>query len=353
MQGRRPQQEDRHVKIPDLTKAAKALKMPIDHLEQPCAFLAVYDGHRGPLCAEFVAKSLHLRLLKHLTQTTTKSSEEIGLALKTTCQELDEEFLAKHRTAVDGCTVVMALLTGSLLTVAWLGDSRALLCRSTSAGGVATVPLTQDHRPSASAEADRVREAGGMIVNFDGAKRVAHAGFDNQIRELRRAKAAGLGAVGRPPVALAVTRALGDRDFKVDKPLLIATPSVRSFELDASVHFIALMCDGITDVLSNEEIIFELDFLRDAADASANARKACGDLVQKAYSRGSQDNLTVVMAFFDWEGEKRSSGAVGPVEVPPSKRARSGQSSSPANAASAGGSGGHDKTGRGDRKSVV
>ena len=27
-------------------------------------------------------------------------------------------------------------------------------------------------------------------------------------------KAAGLGAVGRPPVALAVTRAMGDRDFK-------------------------------------------------------------------------------------------------------------------------------------------
>ena len=79
--------------------------------------------------------------------------------------------------------------------------------------------------------------------------------------------------------------------------------------------------DGITDVLSNEEvssrfclrdelepieahlfksrpgflplgpiwiaclfqIIFELDFLRDAVDASANARKACGDLVQKAF----------------------------------------------------------------------
>ena len=66
--------------------------------EQPCAFLAVYDGHRGPLCAEFVAKSLHLRLLKHLSQPTTKGSEEIGLALKAVCQELDEEFLAKHRT---------------------------------------------------------------------------------------------------------------------------------------------------------------------------------------------------------------------------------------------------------------
>ena len=88
-------------------------------------------------------------------------------------------------------------------------------------------------------------------------------------------------------------------------------------------------------VSSSGQIIFELDFLRDAADASANARKACGDLVQKAcldktlveegsrpaervpllqalfaceaYSRGSQDNLTVVMAFFEWEVRLRGS----------------------------------------------
>ena len=44
----------------------------------------------------------------------------------------------------------------------------------------------------------------------------------------------------------------------------------------------------------SRQIIFELDFLRDAADASANARKACGELVQKA--------ATGVATEHDWEG---------------------------------------------------
>ena len=47
------------------------------------------------------------------------------------------------------------------------------------------------------------------------------------------------------------------------------------------MKFLALMCDGITDVLSNEEVVLELGFQRDE-DPAVNARKACGDLVQKA-----------------------------------------------------------------------
>ncbi|CAJ1396865.1 unnamed protein product [Effrenium voratum] len=295
MQGRRPQQEDRHVKIADLTKAAKALNLPIDHLEQPCSFFAVYDGHRGPLCADFVAKSLHTRLLQHLSRS---ESPEIAACMRAACEELDAEFLAKHRTACDGCTVVMALVTGTLLSLAWLGDSRALLCRGSSSGSA--VALTEDHRPQVPTEAERVRRAGGVVVNFDGAKRVAHKDFEARNRELRRAKAVGLGTVGTKPVALAVSRAMGDRDFKVPDQLLISTPSVRSFQLESSMKFMALMCDGITDVLSNEQVISELSFRRDK-EPKANARQACGALVQRAYSRGSQDNLTVIMVSFQWK----------------------------------------------------
>ncbi|CAJ1360149.1 unnamed protein product [Effrenium voratum] len=295
MQGRRPQQEDRHVKIADLTKAAKALNLPIDHLEQPCSFFAVYDGHRGPLCADFVAKSLHTRLLQHLSRS---ESPEIVACMRAACEELDAEFLAKHRTACDGCTVVMALVTGTLLSLAWLGDSRALLCRGSSSGSA--VALTEDHRPQVPTEAERVRRAGGVVVNFDGAKRVAHKDFEARNRELRRAKAVGLGTVGTKPVALAVSRAMGDRDFKVPDQLLISTPSVRSFQLESSMKFMALMCDGITDVLSNEQVISELSFRRDK-EPKANARQACGALVQRAYSRGSQDNLTVIMVSFQWK----------------------------------------------------
>eukprot|EP00913_Durusdinium_trenchii_P033060 g30951.t1 len=63
-------------------------------------------------------------------------------------------------------------------------------------------------------EAERVKRAGGMVVKWDGTQRVAKADYEEKMRELRRAKAQGLGTIGQPPVALAVSRAMGDRDFK-------------------------------------------------------------------------------------------------------------------------------------------
>jgi serine/threonine protein phosphatase PrpC len=306
MQGRRPKQEDRHVKIPDLTKAAKALKLPIDHLEQPCAFFGVYDGHQGELCSEFVAKNMHMKLLKKLTAQQCAEAwteEHIYATMRDMFCELDAEFLGKFRTAPDGCTAVVAFITGTRLFVAWSGDSRCLLCRSTSQGEIATVAMTEDHRPSVPSEADRVKAAGGVIVDLGGALRVAHDGYEDKVREIRRAAAQGLGQIAKEPVALAVSRSFGDRHFKAvtgGSDLLIAMPSVRCLRLDKSHKFLALMCDGISDVMSNEDAIFELDYVRKADTAQVEVKTACGNLVQEAYKRGSEDNLTVLLARMQW-----------------------------------------------------
>ena len=98
------------MKIPDLTKAAKALKMPIDHLDQPCALYSVFDGHQGHLCAEFAAKNFHVHLLKKLSAEKKGdlwTDERIKDTLREVCEELDAEFLAKFRTAPDGSTLVV------------------------------------------------------------------------------------------------------------------------------------------------------------------------------------------------------------------------------------------------------
>lgn len=337
MQGRRPKQEDRHVKIPDLTKAAKAFKMPIDHLEQPCAFFAVYDGHQGTLCSEFLAKNFHVKLLKKLSvdPVTSKWDERrICGVLREICEELDTEFLAKFRTAPDGSTLVATLISGARVFTAWVGDSRAMLCRRSSQGGILTVPLTEDHRPAVQSEADRVIKAGGNIVDFGGGIwRVAHEGYEEKVRELRRAQAQGLGTIGKEPVALAVSRAMGDRDFKAvtGKALLIATPDVRCVRMDKSVKFLALMCDGIPDVMRNEDAIDQLVIRRDP-NPETDIRAGCGALVQEAYKRGSEDNLTVIVIRFEWEGDvdvaaaKRSAGvsngSSGESAVAASKRRR-------------------------------
>eukprot|EP00927_Polykrikos_kofoidii_P049546 TRINITY_DN43595_c0_g1_i1.p1 TRINITY_DN43595_c0_g1~~TRINITY_DN43595_c0_g1_i1.p1 ORF type:complete len:825 (-),score=139.30 TRINITY_DN43595_c0_g1_i1:195-2669(-) len=314
MQGRRPKQEDRHVKVPDLTKAAKALKMPIDHLEQPCAFFAVYDGHQGHLCAEYVAKNFHVRLLRRLTAEKSADAwtdDKTCSALREICEELDAEFLAKFRTALDGCTVVVTLIVGMRCFVAWVGDSRCVLGRRTSKGHVTAVALTEDHRPTDKAESERVKKAGGIIVDLGYTARVAHDGYEERIREIRRAQAQGLGTIGKEPVALAVSRALGDRDFKAvtGKALLVPTPSVRCIRFERSHKLLALMCDGISDVMKNEEVIEELAIKREP-DPMVDVRAGCGALVQEAYKRGSQDNLTVILVRLDWTGASDSDNIV-------------------------------------------
>ncbi|CAE8689669.1 unnamed protein product, partial [Polarella glacialis] len=122
MQGRRPKQEDRHVKVADLTKAAKALKMPIDHLEQPCGYFSVFDGHQGDQCSGYISKNFHVKLLKRLsadTDTASWTDERFSSCLTEICEELDTEFLAKFRTALDGSTLVVALITGQRIFTAW------------------------------------------------------------------------------------------------------------------------------------------------------------------------------------------------------------------------------------------
>lgn len=309
MQGRRPKQEDRHVKIPDLTKAAKALKMPIDHLPQPCAFFSVYDGHQGQQCSDFAAKGFHGKLLKRLSADTDPAAwteERICSTLKEICEELDSEFLQKFRTSPDGTTLVVALVVGTKLYTAWVGDSRLVLCQRSQMQQLLAVAVTKDHRPNLEAEAKRVKDAGGLVLDFGmGVYRVAHDGYEEKMREMKRQQALGMGFSGKEPVALAVSRALGDRDFKAvtGKPLLIAEPDVKCVQLDRTHMSMALMCDGISDVMQDDEICAELEMRRPGPpDPVKRCRIACGALVQEAYKRGSEDNLTVIFVRFQWEG---------------------------------------------------
>merc|ERR1712072_550034 len=148
-------------------------------------------------------------------------------------------------------------------------------------GEITTVAMTEDHRPSDESEATRIRDAGGAVVDLGGALRVAHHGYEEKVREIRRAAAQGLGVIGKEPVALAVSRSLGDGEFKAVRSgsnLLIATPTVRCLRLDKSHKFLALMCDGISDVMRNEEAIFELDYVRQVTTAQLEVKNACGSL---------------------------------------------------------------------------
>ena len=74
------------------------------------------------------------------------------------------------------------------------------------------------------------------------------------------AQAGGFVAEGRINGSLNLSRALGDMDYKQSKDLgvaaqmVIAVPEVRTLRLESGDEFLILACDGIWDVLSNQQV---------------------------------------------------------------------------------------------------
>ncbi|XP_059616252.1 protein phosphatase 1L [Phlebotomus argentipes] len=160
-----------------------------------------------------------------------------------------------------GTTALIAVLDGTKLVVANVGDSRGVMCDSKGNA----IPLSFDHKPQQVREKKRIQEAGGFVA-FNGVWRVAGI--------------------------LATSRAMGDYPLK-DKKLVIADPDILTFNLaDHKPMFIILASDGLWDTFSNEEAV---SFIKDRLDEPHFGAKA---LTMQSYYRGSVDNISVLVVVF-------------------------------------------------------
>lgn len=183
---------------------------------------------------------------------------------------------AKKSTNIAGTTALIAIIQGSRLIVANVGDSRGVMCDSR---GVA-IPLSFDHKPQQVRERKRIHDAGGFIA-FRGVWRVAGI--------------------------LATSRALGDYPLK-DKNLVIANPDILTFELnDHKPTFLILASDGLWDTFSNEEAVA---YIKDHLHEHDYGAKS---LAMQSYYRGSVDNITVLVILFRNGVYKIGSNAALPV----------------------------------------
>lgn len=186
---------------------------------------------------------------------------------------------AKKSTNIAGTTALIAIIQGTRLIVANVGDSRGVMCDSR---GVA-IPLSFDHKPQQVRERKRIHDAGGFIA-FRGVWRVAGI--------------------------LATSRALGDYPLK-DKNLVIANPDILTFELnDHKPTFLILASDGLWDTFSNEEAVA---FIKEHIHESDYGAKS---LAMQSYYRGSVDNITVLVILFRNGVYKIGSNAASPVLSP-------------------------------------
>lgn len=211
-------------------------------------FFGVYDGHGGRGAVELIQNKLHEVFLQELENTDDVDEAWKAAFLKT------DDLLEESKILYSGATVVAAFIHEKgghkTLYTANVGDARAVLCRSDKA-----LRLTYDHKASDEQEQKRIVDAGGFIV------------------------------LNRVNGVLAVTRALGDRamkDFVINDPFCSKVP------LKDSDTLLILACDGIWDVISDQEAI---DLIKD----ETSAQKMSDKLLTTALKNGSTDNVSVVV----------------------------------------------------------
>ena len=132
------------------------------------AFIGVFDGHGGEKAAQFCREHLYLNVMASSSFRSGDPRAALGDGFRKTEADLIFEQRNRSKSGVDegapagccGSTVLLMLLQLESMHVAWLGDCRAVLCRSGEA-----IAITQDHCLKDEAERERALADGGTVVS--------------------------------------------------------------------------------------------------------------------------------------------------------------------------------------------
>ncbi|CAJ1987362.1 protein phosphatase 2C-like protein [Leishmania donovani] len=344
VQGMRPTMEDAHF-----------AELNATHVRgQPVSLLAVLDGHCGRRVADLGAKWLPHYVLHHaalgennalaLVESILQTDREIFHTLQAKShrhhqqragngsgrrrRDVDEEVLDEMTSGTNGgSTLIAAAVCGRMLYVACLGDARAVLY-----DGHTTIAMSEDHKPGNTDESRRIAKCGGFVQfgRVCGILAVSRAlgDFEFKFQPSPSPDAAGEEKLSTnfPFGALRDNDSSGsaapspshNRRFISNRDLMVSNiADVRQLHLTDASAFLLLACDGLWDVLSNEEATeFVRDFLcytPDVCDphifSGAKSRPSpdvvqrvlnncCQKLAEFAVDRGSMDNVSVMVLFF-------------------------------------------------------
>lgn len=245
------------------------------------SWFAVFDGHAGSRVSAHCSHHL-LDCIRasddftcSLQQEHTLAQEEMMEGIKKGILkgflELDEKLRKIPEVASgedkSGTTAVCALISQKYLIIANCGDSRGVCCTQGK-----PVLATQDHKPSNEPEKERIQNAGGSVM------------------------------IQRVNGSLAVSRALGDFEYKnvegkgPTEQLVSPEPEfyIKSRD-EAADQFLVLACDGVWDVMSNEDIC---NFITHRMKVHDNLETICNEVIDTCLYKGSRDNMSIIIIAF-------------------------------------------------------
>ncbi|CAN1815132.1 Probable protein phosphatase 2C 63 [Linum perenne] len=276
-------------------------------------YIGVYDGHGGPEAARFVSR----RLLGN--ENSDFATEQGGLStevIRKAFSATEEEFLQtvkrswmnQPQIASVGSCCLLGIVSGDLLYVANLGDSRAVMGKRTSPATVAAERLTVDHNVA-------VEEVRNEVVAL-------HPDDSHIVLYTR--------GVWRIKGIIQVSRSIGDvylkkpemsrdplfQQFGTPVPLkravMSAEPSITVRKLNPDDMFLILATDGLWEQLSDEAAVDMVSknpragiarrLVKAALQVAAKKREMIYDDItklEKGVRRYFHDDITVIVMYLD------------------------------------------------------
>lgn len=257
IKGLRDQNEDKHFIFLNSDKR--------DPMANNVNLFGIFDGHGGKEVSRFIHQNLPKYFLDK--RITYPLSKKYIYDVYDCMQRLLKN---QNYAYFSGSTALIVIHykynNDDYINVINLGDCRCVLCRDNFA-----MPLTKDHKPNWPEERHRIEKIGGKII-FDG--------FDWRIKDL------------------SVSRSFGDLDVY---PFISNKPDVFRYKLNKNDKFLVLACDGVWDVLRNEEVVNFI--LLNCYDNTTQNRinkniNIAKKLAEFALKKGSTDNITIIVVFF-------------------------------------------------------
>jgi serine/threonine protein phosphatase PrpC len=356
-------------------------------------YFAIFDGHHGNEAARFAAERLN-QYLYNEWKLHDFSPSLLQHAVENSIANLDNDFCQictqDGRNWESGSTVIVAAIVDGSLIVSNLGDCRAVICRTSNSRFICELKsddwtqvdedefesqrdgiiqnwfwkeVADVHTPCRADEKRRIEEANGWITTekeipigqlqrmdfrdedvVEILKRCFSDRWDKRLETTSTSSQKKYSAapqrilqISRVCGELAVSRAIGDRDFKAcfnerhlvleagetsadtiwwDCPLPLPYPpnhscqfkgdlvsavaeshSMKIFQDDAiRDEFLVLACDGLWDVMDPDDVVRVTRGL--LFEKKWPPKKAAERLAELAIHLGSSDNITVIVIRF-------------------------------------------------------
>ena len=241
-----------------------------------CLYLSIFDGHGGDKISKYLKNNIANYLI-HKNSEEFKETKDYSKYIIKVFDNIQKELINNNVKANSmGSTSLITILyqknNKNLLKVINLGDCRIILCNKYNIG----IQLSKDHKPDKPDELLRINKLGGIIE---------YSKNDD------------------PRISgLSVSKSFGDLDCKYISQI----PEIYDYKLKND-KFIVLGCDGLWDVLSNQDvvdfIIKELWNIKESKDLKNYTNKTDNNIAFKlgeyAILKGSCDNISIIIIFLN------------------------------------------------------